>query len=71
MGMEQAKIIIKQHIEDTERQNDLSSAPKFYLREDNLYKVIAAPYFAQLEQPRHRRAFTLAHPIFSSTGEMV
>ena len=38
----------------------LSSAPEFYLREDNLYKVTAAPYFAQLEHPRHRRVFTLA-----------
>ena len=60
MRVEQAKKIIKQHIEDIERQNDLSSAPEFYLMEDSLYKVKAAPYYAQLEQPRHRRAFTLA-----------
>ena len=60
VGFDQAKKIIKQRSEDTERQADLNRAPQFIASESIRHRVCQMPYLSTLEIPKHRRAFTLA-----------
>nr|XP_060641653.1 uncharacterized protein LOC132781415 [Anolis sagrei ordinatus] len=60
MGWDQAKDLIRQWILDIERQSDLTCSPAFNISEDNRYLIATMAYLANLEVPKHRRAFTLA-----------
>ena len=60
LKLEQSKSVIKQRIDDTERQLDLSCALKYLAPSNQRYITAPANYLSLLEIKSHRRAFTLA-----------
>ncbi|KAJ7324291.1 hypothetical protein JRQ81_017311 [Phrynocephalus forsythii] len=59
-GTTQIKTLIKQRIQDIERQRDIAQSPLFRAPIKTRYVMRMANYLSQLEDPAYRRAFTLA-----------